>query len=98
MPAEGTLVLASSFPRFDGDWAGVFVLEMAEFYRTLGPVSVLAPDDRAVDRAWRPAGLAVRRFALEPLLELDPDCVIPGVGAAADCLERCLDQPLKKIA
>ncbi len=43
-------------------------------------------------------GLAVRRFALEPLLELDPDCVIPGVGAAADCLERCLDQPLKKIA
>lgn len=32
-----------------------------------------------------------RRFALEPLLELDPGCIIPGRGRAADCLARLSD-------
>ncbi|NYZ63803.1 2-amino-4-hydroxy-6-hydroxymethyldihydropteridine diphosphokinase [Luteimonas deserti] len=32
--------------------------------------------------------LHVRAFALVPLLELDPDAVIPGVGRAADALAR----------
>ena len=32
-----------------------------------------------------------RRFVLEPLLELDPDCNIPGRGRAADWLDRITD-------
>jgi len=36
----------------------------------------------------------LRAFVLEPLLELAPDCIIPGRGPARDCLaalpERCL--------
>lgn len=39
-----------------------------------------------------------RAFVLEPLLEIAPDCVIPGQGAAADCLLQCSGQILKKIA
>ena len=33
----------------------------------------------------------LRRFVLESLLELDPDCRIPGHGRAADCLARITD-------
>lgn len=33
----------------------------------------------------------LRRFALEPLLELDPDCTIPGRGRADDCLAKLAD-------
>jgi 2-amino-4-hydroxy-6-hydroxymethyldihydropteridine diphosphokinase len=32
--------------------------------------------------------MPLRAFVLVPLLELDPDFVIPGVGPAADCLRR----------
>jgi 2-amino-4-hydroxy-6-hydroxymethyldihydropteridine diphosphokinase len=46
--------------------------------------------------------LAERRFVLVPLLELDPDVVVPGVGPAADALAalaegqavRCAGPPL----
>lgn len=38
-----------------------------------------------------------RAFVLEPLHEIAPDCVIPGVGAAADCLANCNGQILEKL-
>ncbi len=39
-----------------------------------------------------------RAFVLRPLLEIAPDCVIPGVGAAAAALRECANQQLEKIA
>ena len=39
-----------------------------------------------------------RAFVLRPLLEIAPDCVIPGVGAAAAALQHCQQQQLEKIA
>jgi 2-amino-4-hydroxy-6-hydroxymethyldihydropteridine diphosphokinase len=39
-----------------------------------------------------------RAFVLAPLLELAPDCVIPGAGAASDCLARCAGQAYTRIA
>lgn len=38
-----------------------------------------------------------RRFVLEPLLELDPGCVIPGLGRARDALPEVLDQVVMKM-
>lgn len=38
-----------------------------------------------------------RAFVLYPLLEIAPDCVIPGVGTAAEALRQCADQQLEKI-
>ncbi|MGQ0653195.1 MAG: 2-amino-4-hydroxy-6-hydroxymethyldihydropteridine diphosphokinase [Betaproteobacteria bacterium] len=38
-----------------------------------------------------------RAFVLAPLVEIAPDAVIPGVGAAADCLARCSGQGIEKI-
>lgn len=38
-----------------------------------------------------------RAFVLEPLLEIAPDCVIPGVGAAVECLANCDGQILEKL-
>lgn len=38
-----------------------------------------------------------RAFVLQPLLEIAPDCVIPGVGAAAVANELCKDQRLEKL-
>ena len=38
-----------------------------------------------------------RAFVLAPLLEIAPDCVIPGSGPAADWLARCSDQVLKRL-
>ncbi|MBE0613826.1 MAG: 2-amino-4-hydroxy-6-hydroxymethyldihydropteridine diphosphokinase [Burkholderiales bacterium] len=40
----------------------------------------------------------LRAFVLAPLLELAPDCVIPGVGPAADQLTRCKDQNVIRTA
>ena len=39
-----------------------------------------------------------RAFVLAPLIELAPDCVIPGMGAASDWLARCAGQALTRIA
>jgi 2-amino-4-hydroxy-6-hydroxymethyldihydropteridine diphosphokinase len=39
----------------------------------------------------------LRAFVLQPLLEIAPGCVIPGVGAAAEAASRCKDQQLEKL-
>lgn len=39
-----------------------------------------------------------RGFVLAPLVEIAPDCVIPGRGPARDWLARCLDQGVERIA
>jgi 2-amino-4-hydroxy-6-hydroxymethyldihydropteridine diphosphokinase len=39
-----------------------------------------------------------RAFVLAPLLEIAPDCVIPGIGRAADWLSRCVDQAIVRLA
>ncbi len=39
-----------------------------------------------------------RAFVLAPLVEIAPDCVIPGIGCAADWLERCRDQDIGRLA
>ena len=38
-----------------------------------------------------------RAFVLQPLLEIAPDCVIPGVGTAALALQQCNDQQLERL-
>jgi 2-amino-4-hydroxy-6-hydroxymethyldihydropteridine diphosphokinase len=38
-----------------------------------------------------------RAFVLQPLLEIAPECVIAGVGAAAVALQQCADQQLEKL-
>ena len=38
-----------------------------------------------------------RAFVLRPLLEIAPDCVIPGVGPAAAALRLCADQQLERV-
>jgi 2-amino-4-hydroxy-6-hydroxymethyldihydropteridine diphosphokinase len=38
----------------------------------------------------------LRAFVLVPLLEIAPDCVIPGAGAATEALQNCADQQLKR--
>ncbi len=39
----------------------------------------------------------LRAFVLQPLLEIAPDCVIPGVGAAAEAAKRCAGQALERL-
>jgi 2-amino-4-hydroxy-6-hydroxymethyldihydropteridine diphosphokinase len=39
-----------------------------------------------------------RAFVLAPLVEIVPDCIIPGRGPARDWLARCLDQGVRRIA
>ena len=38
-----------------------------------------------------------RAFVLHPLLEIAPDCLIPGRGAATPWLETCADQPIERL-
>jgi len=38
-----------------------------------------------------------RAFVLRPLLEIAPDCVIPGIGKAAAAMEQCKDQQLERL-
>ena len=38
-----------------------------------------------------------RAFVLAPLIEIDPECIIPGHGRAADCLARITGQPIEKL-
>jgi len=39
----------------------------------------------------------LRAFVLQPLLEIAPDCVIPGVGRADDAARRCAGQSLERL-
>ena len=39
-----------------------------------------------------------RAFVLQPLLELDPALVVPGVGPLAHCLAATADQPVQRLA
>lgn len=39
----------------------------------------------------------LRAFVLQPLLEIAPDCVIPGIGSAAEAGKACEDQQLEKL-
>ena len=39
----------------------------------------------------------LRAFVLKPLLEIDPDAEIAGLGRAADWMQRCLDQPIQRL-
>ena len=39
-----------------------------------------------------------RAFVLQPLLEIAPDCVIPGVGEAQKALQLCSDQKLERVS
>lgn len=39
----------------------------------------------------------LRAFVLQPLLEIAPDCVIPGVGKAAEAARLCTGQTLERI-
>lgn len=38
-----------------------------------------------------------RAFVLRPLLEIAPDCIIPGIGAAAEALPACAGQELERL-
>lgn len=38
-----------------------------------------------------------RLFVLQPLLEIDSDCVIPGIGKAAEATRRCGGQTLERL-
>ena len=40
----------------------------------------------------------LRAFVLHPLLEIAPDCLIPGVGAVAEALQLCIDQQLERVS
>jgi 2-amino-4-hydroxy-6-hydroxymethyldihydropteridine diphosphokinase len=40
----------------------------------------------------------LRAFVLQPLLELAPDCTIPGIGKAESALVACNDQALERLA
>lgn len=39
----------------------------------------------------------LRAFVLQPLLELAPDCMIPGIGSAAEAARHCAGQSLERI-
>ncbi len=39
-----------------------------------------------------------RAFVLQPLLEIAPDCVIPGIGSVPEAARQCGDQQVEKLA
>jgi 2-amino-4-hydroxy-6-hydroxymethyldihydropteridine diphosphokinase len=39
-----------------------------------------------------------RAFVLMPLVEIEPECVIPGRGRAAEWLAKCANQVIKSVA
>ena len=38
-----------------------------------------------------------RAFVLQPLLEIAPACVIPGVGTALEAMQNCNDQQMERL-
>ncbi len=39
----------------------------------------------------------LRAFVLQPLLEIAPDSVIPGIGSAAEAARQCAEQTIERI-
>ena len=39
-----------------------------------------------------------RAFVLQPLMEIEPNSVIPGIGAAEQAMQLCADQQLEKLS
>jgi 2-amino-4-hydroxy-6-hydroxymethyldihydropteridine diphosphokinase len=39
--------------------------------------------------------LHLRAFVMVPLLELEPDLVLPGIGPLRPCLDKLKDQPVE---
>lgn len=39
----------------------------------------------------------LRAFVLQPLLEIAPDCIIPGIGAAEQAARQCAGQKLERL-
>lgn len=39
----------------------------------------------------------LRAFVLQPLLEVAPDCIIPGIGAANEAALHCVGQTLERL-
>lgn len=67
--------------------------------RTLD-LDLLLYDARTIDEPGLTiphARMHERAFVLVPLLEIAPDCVIPGRGPALEWLERSRDQVVKRI-
>jgi 2-amino-4-hydroxy-6-hydroxymethyldihydropteridine diphosphokinase len=63
-------------------------------------LDVLLYEDRVIDEP----GLTIphprmqeRAFVLAPLVEIEPDAVVPGRGRAVDLLARCADQRVQRI-
>ncbi len=44
------------------------------------------------------AQMHLRAFVLQPLLEIAPDCTIPGIGAALNALQNCQGQVVERLA
>lgn len=67
--------------------------------RTLD-LDLLLYDDRIIEEPELSVPhprLHERAFALAPVVEIDPECVIPGRGPARDWLTRCADQRVERI-
>ncbi len=39
----------------------------------------------------------MRAFVLQPLLEIAPNCMIPGIGLATEALRQCVGQQLERL-
>lgn len=39
-----------------------------------------------------------RAFVLQPLLEIAPDCIIPGIGSVLEAAQQCGDQQVGRLA
>ena len=39
----------------------------------------------------------LRAFVLKPLLEIAPDCIIPGIGPAVESARQCNDQQVERV-
>lgn len=39
-----------------------------------------------------------RAFVLQPLLEIAPDCIVPGIGSVLEAARQCGDQQVERLA